>query len=304
MAHARTVARWLALVGTIAVAAPAAAQVSRTLAERIGHTDPGKYREARGVHAGAGSMAFAPLLGPDALSTNLLFVHRGVIAPHSGIGQHFHNQCEEMFVILDGDAQFTIDGRTATLPGPAAVPDRMGHAHAVFNPTDRPMQWLNVNVGMTKRYDNFDLGDPRDTAALDPVPQFISLRLDRSKLKPVAKMDGGTGTVQYRRALEPAVFATPWTFVDHLLIPPGASVGTATKHGISEVYYVVGGAGEATVAGQTAPLRTGDALPVDIDQPRAIRATGAAPLELMVVGIAKDLASKAAYAAAAAPRPR
>ena len=65
-------------------------------------------------------MAFEVLLGADALDTNLIFFHRGVLLPKGGIGQHFHNKCEEMFVILDGEAQFTIDGRTSVLKGPAA----------------------------------------------------------------------------------------------------------------------------------------------------------------------------------------
>jgi mannose-6-phosphate isomerase-like protein (cupin superfamily) len=293
------------VVGGVATATACASALAGPIADKVGHTDPSKYRQLTGVHAGAGSMAFAPLLGADALSTNLIFVHRGVIAPKSGIGQHFHNQSEEMFVILDGEAQFTIDGRTSTLAGPAAVPDRMGHAHGIYNPGDRPLQWLNINVGMTKAYDNFDLGDPRVGVPLDPVPQFISMRLDRGLLRPVVAMDAGKGRVLYRRALDPTVFATPWTFVDHLLLPPGTSVGSATKAGISEVYYVVGGTGEMVVAGETVAIRTGDAVPVDLDQPRSIRQTGAAPLELMVIGVAKDLTAKAAYAAAtAARRPR
>jgi len=283
-------------MGTGALAGP--------VADKIGHTDPAKYRPLTGVHAGAGDMAFAPLLGADALSTNLIFVHRGVIAPRSGIGQHFHNQCEEMFVILDGDAEFTIDGRTSIVKGPAAVPDRMGHAHGIYNPGDRPLQWLNINVGMTKAYDNFDLGDPRLGAAIDPIPQFITMRLDRTLLRPSAAMDGGQGKVLYRRALDPAVFTTPWSFVDHLLLPPGTSVGSAAKPGMSEVYYVVGGQGEMTIAGETVTVRPGDAVPVDLDQARSIRQTGAQPLEFMVIGIAKDLAAKAAYAATMARRPR
>ena len=83
-------------------------------------------------------MDFEVLLGADALDTNLIFFHRGVINPKSGIGQHFHNKCEEMFVILDGKAQFTLDGRTSVLEGPAGVPDRIGHAHGIYNPTDNP----------------------------------------------------------------------------------------------------------------------------------------------------------------------
>ena len=85
------------------------------LAKRIAHTDPAKYRDLQHVHGGAGKMNFMELLGRDALNTNLLFLHRGVIQPKSGIGHHFHNHMEEMFVILDGQAQFTIDGRTSLI---------------------------------------------------------------------------------------------------------------------------------------------------------------------------------------------
>lgn len=34
------------------------------------------------------------------------------------------------------------------------------------------------------------------------------MHLDRALLRPAANLDGGTGTVQYRRALDPGVFFT------------------------------------------------------------------------------------------------
>src|SRR6476469_3217256 len=166
------------------------------LAARIVHTDPSKYRQLTAVHEGAGHMAFAALFDEHTLETNLQFLHRGVIYPKSGIGQHFHNQCEEMFVILDGEAQFTVDGRTSTLKGPAGAPARMGHSHAIYNATDTPVQWLNINVASFRGiYDTFDLGDDRVGAPLDAVPQFISMQLDRARLQSAAGLQGGTGTV-------------------------------------------------------------------------------------------------------------
>ena len=51
-----------------------------------------------------------------------------------------------MFVILDREAQFTINGRTSTLKAPAGAPTRMGHSHAIYNPSDTPVQWMNINV--------------------------------------------------------------------------------------------------------------------------------------------------------------
>src|SRR3546814_14121826 len=90
----------MALVAALMAFGGTAAQAAPPLAQRIGHTDPDGMRVANGVHGGAGSMKFGPLLGAAALSTNLIFVHSGTIAPKSGIGQHFHTDCEEMFVII------------------------------------------------------------------------------------------------------------------------------------------------------------------------------------------------------------
>jgi len=272
------------------------------LAERIAHTDPSQYRRATSVHGGAGTMDFGSLLGATAVDTNFIFLHRGVINPKSGIGQHFHNDCEEMFVILDGEAQFTIDGRTSTLKGPVGAPNTAGSSHGIYNASDRPVQWLNINVGNHRAvYDNFDLGDPRVGVPLDPIPQFMAMRLDRALLRPVERMRGGTGTVQYRRALGPAVFRTPWSYVDHVLVPPGASLGRDQQADMSEVYYILGGEGTVTVDGETAPIRTGDAIPVRTNQAKSFAVTGSQPLEMMIIGVARDQAAKRAFIVANAP---
>ena len=259
------------------------------LASKITHYDLAKTQVHPKVHDGAGSMNYSPLMGDKTLSTNLIFLHRGVLHAHSGIGQHFHNHCEEMFVVFDDTAQFTINGRTSELKGTWGAPDRMGASHAVYNPTDHDVEWMNINVGSSKTYDAFNLGDDRVGAPLDKIPQFVTMHLDRALL-----VDKGNG-IKRRRALSPSVFYTPWSYVDHVLIAPGAALPESRYADMSEAYYVLSGDGSVTVNGETVAIKKGDAIPVDLDQAKSFKA-GSAPLELMVIGVAKDMAAKNAFA--------
>jgi mannose-6-phosphate isomerase-like protein (cupin superfamily) len=263
------------------------------LAQRIAHTDPARYRPSPSVHGGPGQLNYMGLFNAAAMDTNLYFLHRGVIQPKSGIGAHFHNQCEEMFVIFDGEAQFTIDGRTSVLKGPAGAPVRMGHSHAIYNHTDRPVEWMNINVSARKGvYDAFDLSDGRVGAALDPIPTFMSMRLDRTLLRPAAAALAAKGTIQYRRALAPSVFIGPWAYVDHLVLEPGSATAPQASQEIGEFYYVMSGEGSVVVGSERAAIRSGDAVPILLNQTKSFANTGAAPLELLVVGVVRDVTRK------------
>ena len=241
--------------------AGAARRAAAAPAGRIVHTDPAAFRQLAAVHGGAGSMGFTALLNRGAVTPEFNFLHRGVIPPGAGIGHHFHNVVEEMFVILDGEAQFTIDGRTATVKGPAGVVCRAGHSHAIYNAGSTPVQWMNLNVSMIAGvYDAFDLGDTRAGAALDPVPTFMTMRLDRALLRaPGARgrdaAPASPTAVLSRRALGPSVFTTTWAYIDHVLVPPGGATSELAHDAVGEAYYVLAGSGTLTVKSPAAENR-------------------------------------------------
>jgi mannose-6-phosphate isomerase-like protein (cupin superfamily) len=151
-------------------------------------------------------------------------------------------------------------------------------------------------------YDNFDLGDTRVGAALDPIPTFMAVRLDKSLLRAPGVRGSGAATpaqpanaVLSRRVAGPAMFSTTWSYIDHIVVPSGAMTAERAYDAVGEAYYVLGGAGTVNVKGpasETASVRGGDAIAVRIGEASHFTNTGSAPLELLVMGVAKDMTAK------------
>jgi mannose-6-phosphate isomerase-like protein (cupin superfamily) len=277
------------------------------LSERIGHTDKSKAMALKNVHDGAGTLYIQTLLGRGAI-TGLNFMHHGPLMPKSSIGHHFHFDSDEMFLILDGNCEFTVNGRTAVLPGPVGVPCPAGNSHAVYNPSDKPVDWVNFNVRVSNPAapaaggfppfgafnfssdptGTFNLGDDRVGAKLEKPTFLHTGQLSKTALRPFAHMNGGRDTVWYRRALGPSAFVSNWAYVDHLLVPAGASVGRHFHAGVDEVYLVIKGTGIVYINDESAPIAYGDAVPVRAREIHSIENNSTEPLELIVYGVALE----------------
>ena len=259
---------------------------SQSLGKRVVHNDPAKYRQLNAVHAGAGQMKFTGLFGSQSLATNLLYLHVGEIPDKAGIGEHFHHTIEEMYVIFDGEAEFTVNGRTSRIKGPAVVPCKMGDAHGIYNSSGKSLKWMNFGVSTIKGHgDNFDLGDSRVGVPLDPVPQFVYGQLKKELLKPNSTAYPGTG-VLYRRIFGPDIFSTAWDHVDHVVIPAGTTTGPRKLEGFEEVYYVVKGLGTISLQSDSSTVKADDAFYGSLGEAITIANRGKDDLELLVIGIA------------------
>ena len=155
------------------------------------------------------------------------------------------------------------------------------------------MHGLPTGVG-----DAFDLGDDRVGAALDRVPTFVHARIDPA----LVRGGGGRGRggaaaasgAMSRRLFAPTVFRSAWAHVDHVIVPPGASTPEAAHEAVGEAYYVLAGAGTVKVGTETAPVQKWNAIPVSVGETSSFTNTGSEPLELLVVGVARDMEAKAA----------
>ena len=270
---------------------------------RVVKNDPSKLRAQPKIHDGAGTMAFTQLFGGRDVSTNLMYLHAGVMNANSSIGEHFHHSMEEMYVLLEGEAEFTINGRTSLIKAPALVPCKMGDAHGVYNTSGKTVKWLNFGVGKARGNQGgvFNLGDPRlpGTTPLDAFPQFVSGRLERDKLRANNPNYTGTGVLA-RRIFYPDVFQTNWNSVDHVIIPAGTTMGARSMDGFEEIYYVVKGSGTVDLNGKKLPVGQDDAFCGLLGEKVTIASTDN-ELELLIVEIAVDKSKMAPQRSGFAP---
>lgn len=251
-----------------------------------GQTNPSEYREAKGAHDGAGSLHITTLLPGETFETNVLFIHRGILPPKGGIGEHIHRNMAEMYFIFNAPAEFTVNGKTALLPAGSTVACPSGSSHGIYNNSDETLEWLNIAVSMEKgkggaiNYKE-DLTDQR---VVSPAP-FKWAQFDRSLLKPITGAHDGKGTLLFRRLWSGDSFRVNWEWIDHVVIPPGTSIGYHQHNAIEEVYYIMSGNGRMTVNNKTWDAKPGDAFPCTLHDSHGIYNNTDSDLEIFVLAV-------------------
>ena len=272
----------LALTGTFVSARqhgkPVSANVSRV-----------SYNDVSDCHKGAGTVRLTSILGTETFQTNFHAVSRAELPPGTSIGEHIHQHMEEMFIILNAPAQYTVDGKTAELPAGSCVACLKGHSHGIYNHTDQTLQWLYFAVTEEKgKGDAIDYGDDLSKKkVLSPAP-FLWTNLDRRLLKPASNAHKGKGRLFFRRMWNRDTFKTNWEFLDHCVLPPDTSIGRHQHNMIEEVYYIVSGWGRATVNDDTWDVGPGEAIPCTLHDSHGLYNSGREDIELIVCSCAVE----------------
>jgi mannose-6-phosphate isomerase-like protein (cupin superfamily) len=255
---------------------------------QINRASQRKLEELKGVHEGAGSIRFASVRENAAFETPWYFIHTAMLEPGSGIGHHRHDTCEEVFVTLDNESQFTHNGRTTQIVGGAAVPLRCGESHAIYNHTDRPTRFFNFNVlAVEGGPDSTDFGDDRVGAALESVDRLPIGKFDRRVLT-FETIHSGRGKVGHREVWGPRDFRSNLAFLVHCLLRPDTSIGYHRHDGLEECYVIMNGQGRVTVDDETADVQSGDVIFNPMGAAHGIYNPTGDDLELFIVGVCME----------------
>jgi mannose-6-phosphate isomerase-like protein (cupin superfamily) len=252
-----------------------------------GSTNPAdfiKYDARTQCHGGRGTLPLGTILSGDIFKTRIHAVSRGIIPPKSSIGEHVHRKMEEIFIVLNTTAEFTIDGKTSLLPAGSMVVCNKYHTHGIYNPHDDiDLDWLYFAVTDVKgQGEAVDFGEDLTNKQLEsPVP-FKYTVLDRTLLRPADRAHGGKGTIFARRLWDSTDFKTDWAFIDHVVLPPGTSFGYHQHTMLEEVDYIVSGTGYVTVNDHTWTVGPGDAIPCTLHDTHGLYNSGTEDLVLIV----------------------
>lgn len=238
---------------------------------------------ATNLRGGAGQVEMRGVLGGTDFATSVEFVKGGRLPPGASVGLHRHPHSDELFFVLDGPVTVVHDEAVALVSQPTALLFRAGSAHGIYNHGQTPAGFVVIGIAPEGgQFDVEELGD--DLTAREPTEGDLEAaeRLDRSMLDSYSA-HMGADEIEVRRLFGPVrdqtrypdqvgrstkwtaepefLFATNLGFVDHVVVPPGASVGYHRHDALEECQVFIGGDARMKVDGEVVEVSKGDCVP-------------------------------------------
>ena len=111
-----------------------------------------RFREAslatQRAHGGIGHVAAARVV--ERSQGPLAFVDQVVVPPGASVGRHIHGRDEELYVIVLGEAEATVDGKTHVVGPGDVIHNRPGGTHELRNLGADEVRMVVIDVRLTE----------------------------------------------------------------------------------------------------------------------------------------------------------
>ncbi|ORT55938.1 cupin domain-containing protein [Streptomyces sp. CB03238] len=189
--------------------------------------------DVHGVHAAEGHSRWTCLARRTGLHGGWEAVEWAWLPPGGVSGEHLHSRTEELYFLLSGRGEITLDGRPHLVRAGDTVLTGLGTRHALRNTGRRPLAWLVV-----------ELTAPTATKE-HPMDRHHSAVV--RDLRAHGPLDAST------------VLAGPLRTVRLTQLPAGGSTAL-DAHGEEHTVFITGGSGTARATGRHVSVARGTAL--------------------------------------------
>ena len=115
-------------------------------------------------HEGKGEIGARTLWEHQDFRNNWGFVSHALLPPGTSVGYHRHDRIEEAYIVLNGSGRMTVDDETEEVYEGAAIPNRLGGSHGIYNHTQEDLEMLVVAVCLERgKTDATNFGDDLTT---------------------------------------------------------------------------------------------------------------------------------------------
>jgi mannose-6-phosphate isomerase-like protein (cupin superfamily) len=210
-----------------------------------------------GVHGAEGLTYWKCLARRAGTAASWEAVEWASLPPGGVSGAHAHTRTEEIYLVLSGTGQLTLDDTVYRVSPGALVLTRAGSVHGLRNAADSDLDWLVVEMNTPATQEVLRTG-------AGPSP------IDPTRSRRMSKVYDLTQTPR----IDPAeVFDGPVEVIRTLTVP-AHSEEHFTADGAEHVLFVLDGSGQARSSAANAPITAGTALTLPLGGHVTLHAAG------------------------------
>jgi len=107
-----------------------------------------KKQILEGSHQGTGEYELYEIWNKTDFKSNIDFIDKVIIPPKSTVGYHKHGNNEEMYIVLEGKGEMTINGQTRKIEKGDMILNKPEGEHGLVNTSDANIELLVIQVSL------------------------------------------------------------------------------------------------------------------------------------------------------------